>query len=152
MLQDLQAMNSPSLWESWFVHNRLVSWMQRRAWWILITLSITLLVNVNLQCPYSLHFSPYLFLLLHNTLFIFFLRRTYSSLFFQRLFHLRWVTDWWTFPIKCSIFIYFFYCTPETLCWHTVHEYVPCSCVYSSKCWRLHCHICHSETVQLNRL
>lgn len=76
-------------------------------------LAIILPVIVNHCFSFSLH--PSIIFSYHSIIhYSFFLRFTsYPSLcshfYFQKLFHLRWVTDWWTFPIiKCPILTYLF--------------------------------------------
>lgn len=66
-----------------------------------------------ISIPLSTHF-PSIILLFHSIIHYSFLSYIYivtlcEPAFFQRLFHLRRMTDWWTFPIKCSVFIYLFF-------------------------------------------
>ena len=65
--------------------------------------------SVSVFSPFSPH---YLLLPLHNPLFIrseiYIVPFFVFQLFFKGSFRLKWVTNWWTFPIKCSGFIYLF--------------------------------------------
>lgn len=82
----------------------------------------------------------------------------YSSLWFhlfsKSLCHSKQRTGWWALPIKCYIFIIYFYSSLEISCWHLQCPNMKhaCSHLFSSRFWHSHCHICHQEAVQLSRL
>lgn len=99
MLQGLKANSTVCT-----VHNVLVP----GAFWLLSLHYLT--CHCQSSVLFSSSFPPhYLSLPLHNPLFIhseiYIVLPFVFPIFF---FHSRWVTDWWTFPIKCSLFIYLF--------------------------------------------
>lgn len=131
--------------------------MQMRAWRILITLPFILLVIVNHVSPFPLPPPPQIFFfnfMIHYS----FYSEIYIQLFFVfQLFLKAFSLETGDkidehFQLNVLVLFIYFYCRLESSCWHAVQEYVPCSLVLSGKCWHSHSHICHGETVQLNRL